>query len=123
MHTNDTILRDDGDGMEHRWGRRKSCRAGVWITAGPGVSGIGRMRDVSISGAYVETQLNLPSSGVITLTVANPDRSPGEHVLASIVRRDREGAGIEWCETPALPICRMLGCRYPCALAPPEESA
>ena len=43
--------------MEHRWGQRKRCRARVYLSAGAGISGTGHVRDVSSSGAFIETTL------------------------------------------------------------------
>jgi len=35
-------------------------------------------------------------------------------LLASVVRKDATGVGIEWCETPSCSICRTFGCSKHC---------
>jgi hypothetical protein len=99
--------------MEHRFGRRSVCGSVVRISAGTGIAGVGRLRDVSLSGAYVQTALDLPLYGLLSLTRATPEES-GIELLAAVVRRDANGVGVEWCETPACSICRIFGCAQPC---------
>ena len=102
--------------MEHRWGERFPCRLTIWIDAGPGTGGTGRLRDVSLSGAFLETALELPLLARIKIGVVREgagDREPA--IEASVARRDRDGVGVEWCETPKGSICKFLGCSTRCA--------
>ena len=107
-------------GMEHRWGRRIACRAAVQISAPAGALGGGRMRDVSSSGAFVETTLALPLFATIAVTMLRDDGHRGTRLDACVVRRATDGIGIEWVETPAGAICPVLGCAEGCAHAAPR---
>jgi hypothetical protein len=109
--------------MEHRWGQRWPCRANVRLVAGPGIGGAGRVRDVSASGAFIETSLELPVYARVGLLVlGNESATHAAEIAASVVRVARDGIGVEWCETPAGSICARLGCATRCAiLAIPRE--
>jgi hypothetical protein len=102
--------------MEHRWGRRIRCGTPVRISCGAGQTGAGRMRDVSMSGAFVETSLDLPLFAPVELAVL---RSHGWDIALSghVVRRDADGVGIEWHEANPGAICPVLGCITPCETA------
>ena len=106
--------------MEHRWGNRRPCRARVFISAGPGMAGMGGLRNVSMSGAFLETALPLPLFAQITVSVVLDDGSRCEEFSASVVRHDAQGAGIEWTDPVAGSICCALGCAAHC---PFSESA
>jgi hypothetical protein len=102
--------------MEHRWGQRKRCRACVYLTAGAEVSGTGRVRDVSSSGAFIETALHLPMHSRVMLNVRGNESATHEvDIAASVARVDNDGIGVEWYETPAGSICTLLGCTTLCA--------
>ena len=102
--------------MEHRWGTRRPCRARVCVSAGGGIAGTGRIRDVSMSGAFLESPLRLPLYAQVAIAVLNDDGS--RHVIeftATVVRTERDGVGIEWCETASGSICELMGCALDCA--------
>ncbi|HWN47809.1 MAG TPA: PilZ domain-containing protein [Steroidobacteraceae bacterium] len=102
--------------MEHRWGQRKRCRARVYLSAGAGSSGTGHVRDVSSSGAYIETTLPLPMHARVMLNVRGNESATHEvDIAASVARVDNDGIGVEWYETPAGSICVILGCTTLCA--------
>jgi hypothetical protein len=106
-------------GMEHRWGQRKPCRARVCASAGAGVAGSARLRDVSISGAFLETALPLPLFAQIAVAILSHDGAThAVEFTASVVRAERGGVGIEWCEPVSGSICRALGCTMHCAAHP-----
>lgn len=97
------------DGMEHRWGRRIACGAVARLSVGAGVSGTARLRDVSLSGAFIETALQLPTFAQLTILVRETE------VQASVVRIEACGVGVEWIEMEQRAICPLLGCKNPCA--------
>ncbi|HKQ30855.1 MAG TPA: PilZ domain-containing protein [Burkholderiales bacterium] len=83
--------------MEHRWSARKPVTGNVVVEC-PRVGLIrATMRDVSLSGMFVETgpmvlPLNAPVSVVFSLS---PSKSGDDHCLqAMIVRHTTKGAGI-----------------------------
>lgn len=107
--------------MEHRWGIRRPCKARVSVLAGSGLHGVGRLRNISMSGAFLETALPLPQYTQLTIAVLRGDGS--HHLLefpAVVVRHDADGVGLEWCDPNPGKICHKLGCGVECALAPGE---
>jgi hypothetical protein len=103
--------------MEHRWGRRRPCRARVRVSAGGGIAGVGGLRNISMSGAYLKTTLTLPLFAQIAVAVVCEDGSSLREYTATVVRRDLDGVGIEWTETAAGSICEVLGCGATCPFA------
>jgi len=103
--------------MEHRWGRRRACRARVFVSGGNGVAGVGGLRNVSMSGAYLETDMSLPLFARIAVSVLLDDGSKCDEFTATVVRREAHGAGIEWTEPVAGSICGALGCAAHCSFA------
>lgn len=102
--------------VDHRWGARIPCRAHVRISAAAEVTGAGRVRDVSSSGAFIETTLTLPVNSRVTMWVlGNESATRAIEITAIVVRVERDGVAVEWCETPAGSICTVLGCTTRCA--------
>ncbi len=102
--------------LEHRWGERIACRALVRMSAGAGIAGPGRVRDVSSSGAFIETALALPvNARVVMWVTGNESATRVVEIFASVVRAERDGVAVEWCETPEGSICSVLGCATRCA--------
>jgi hypothetical protein len=101
--------------MEHRWGQRMPCRAHVQLSADAGFSGAGRVRDISSSGAFIETALALPVYTRVTLVMlGNASATRTVEIIASVVRVDRDGIGVEWYETRDGSICDVVGCTTRC---------
>lgn len=100
--------------MEHRWGWRRPCRARVSVSSGRGIDGPGRLRDVSMSGAFLETPVPLPMFAQIEITVLCDDGTRCAGCSGTVVRRALDGVGIEWTEPVAGSICMRLGCGATC---------
>lgn len=110
--------------MEHRWGQRIDCRAHVRITAGENLSGTGRVRNVSTSGAFVESKFPMTEGSRVTLLVmGNESAARAVEIPAIVVRVERDGYAVEWCETPAGSICAKVGCTTSCGAMgkPPRD--
>jgi PilZ domain-containing protein len=99
--------------MDHRFGRRYSCGTRVTISAGEGIAASGRMLNVSLSGAFVQTALDLPLFSVVAIK-KNCEGANGVELHAMVVRKDTGGVGVEWCESLDCSICRTFGCAQPC---------
>ena len=106
------VSRRDAVFMEHRFGQRFRCGTAVRLSSGDGVTGGGRLANVSLSGAYVETALDLPLFALIEIATERRDHEV--EMRGSVVRKDSRGVGVEWSETPARPICRIFGCTKQC---------
>jgi hypothetical protein len=84
--------------MEHRWGRRVATDVDVRIFADPASAGWGRLRNISVSGGFVETALRIPVLCTLCLTAPATDSRDEYLVRAIVVRNTADGVGVEWCE-------------------------
>ena len=84
--------------MEHRWGQRTSVDVVVRLIGSPGAIGMGRLLNVSATGAFVQTELQLPPLTPVRVeSIAGP--LPASHPCAGrayVVRQVSTGVGIEW---------------------------
>jgi hypothetical protein len=87
--------------MEHRLGSRHATDVDVFLrTWGSTVSARGRLRDLSVSGAFIATLLPCRPLLHVTVQIA-PDGRPrrsGPLLEGQIVRLSEGGIGIEWAE-------------------------
>jgi hypothetical protein len=86
--------------MERRWGHRRQINRFVRLRMRNGLQGFGRIRDVSISGAWIATGLpaTLLSYVQVGVTAIRKGRKTVARVEGLIVRLASHGFGIEWCE-------------------------
>jgi hypothetical protein len=86
--------------MEHRWGHRREINRFVRLRLRNGMRGFGRIRDVSISGAWIATGLpaKLLSYVQVGFTAMRKGRKTVTRVEGLIVRAANQGFGVEWCE-------------------------
>jgi hypothetical protein len=86
--------------MEHRWGHRREIDRFVRLKTRSGRQGFGRIRDVSISGAWIATALpaKLLSYIEVGFTAIQKGRKTVARVEGLVVRLASHGFGIEWCE-------------------------
>ena len=105
--------------MEHRCGQRVPIDAPVRLNAWPRF-GRGHLRDLSVSGAFIETDLELPLLGLVEVEVQVADagmRCGGAlqtHVIpACSVRWDRSGIGVEWLELAPVAITALIAGHAP----------
>jgi hypothetical protein len=89
--------------MEHRWGRREATDVAVYFVANSGTAGTGRVLDVSLTGAYLETLVSLRLLSVIYLKLDAKASTAGKTqcIAATVVRSDGRGVGLEWYESTA----------------------
>jgi hypothetical protein len=88
------------------------------VSAGSGASGLGQLKNLSMSGAFLETAVPLPLFAQLAIAVLRDDGTT--HPLeftAVVVRRDENGVGIEWCEPYPGSICGALNCGIDCGYA------
>lgn len=85
--------------MEHRWGHRVPVDMDVQPICRPRTVGTGRLRNLSISGACVQSALALPALGMVRVVAAWPEKAVGRAgIRACVVRTDPAGLGLEWSE-------------------------
>jgi hypothetical protein len=89
--------------MEHRWGHRQSTDVAVRFVALPATIGTGRVINVSLSGAFMETQVPLRLLSLIYLEPFGEVRDDDlmSRLVASVVRQTPIGVGLEWCDSTA----------------------
>ena len=102
--------------MEHRLGSRHAIDLDVYLrTWGSTVSAKGRLRDLSVSGALVATQL--PCRPLLHVTVqivhAGRSRRNGMSIEGLIVRLEEGGIGIEWDELQPELLTQLLLVQQP----------
>jgi hypothetical protein len=86
--------------MEHRWGHRRDINRSVDLATRSGLVARGRLTNVSISGAFVQSPLpvSLFSYVQIQFTAMLNGKRAATAVEGQVVRKDSTGFGIEWCE-------------------------
>lgn len=84
--------------MEHRWGVRHSLDLSVRLDGRPQQLTFARLKNVSCSGAYVETRTPLPTLSRVWIELDWDRRDDSRRIAAYIVRTDQRGVGLEWCD-------------------------
>jgi len=103
--------------MEHRWGKR--CRVDLHMSLRVGGETIvARVRELSLSGAYLATAVEVGAGHSLSIELAGGELPP---VLAWVVRRDANGLAVEWQEFAPWPIALMLETATSSAAEDPPE--
>jgi hypothetical protein len=86
--------------MERHRGERHSTDVMVQFFTRPGTVGVGRVLNVSATGAFMETErpLRLLSLLYLEPTGPVPATSSAGRIAATVVRCTPTGVGLEWCE-------------------------
>lgn len=96
--------------MEHRWGTRVELDAPAELATGEGVSSDGRVRNASLSGAFVETTAKVTLLSRIAL---RPLVTGGTWLDACVVRVESTGLALEWLEPGLHPVSALLAVGRP----------
>lgn len=107
--------------MEHRWGIRHLLDVYVRLE---GLPGFARLRNVSSSGAYLETRAApaLDSHVLLELRCGLGKDGGRCRVGAYVVRRDERGIGVEWCEFAPQPILALITSAWKAADVPERRA-
>jgi PilZ domain len=101
--------------VEHRGEDQIRCKARVRLSTQRGITGTGRIRDISASGAFIETQVPLAAGMQLDLFIlGNETAKDVVERSATIVRVASDGIGVEWNSTPPCAICSAIGCTVRC---------
>jgi len=89
--------------MEHRWGRRQPTNLMVRFCAMSGITGVGRLLNISSTGAFLATTARLRPLSLVYLEPAAATfwGIQSRRIAASVVRQDALGVGVEWCDAAA----------------------
>jgi PilZ domain len=88
-----------GNGLEHRWGERVGVNIPVRVSAPAIARAGGCVKNLSLSGAFMESDCELRLHALIKVRIDLPPPTSRTAVLeAHVSRKLNEGVGIEWCE-------------------------
>jgi hypothetical protein len=82
--------------MEHRWGHRHAADLTVSFALKSGKRGVGRVLNISTTGAYLQTDMDLRILTLIDITIIDGAVSRIAPFTACVMRRDESGVGLEW---------------------------
>jgi hypothetical protein len=97
--------------MEHRWGKRVTMDAPIRLTAAhlSWVSRSARLRDVSLSGGLIVTEVDLRILSQLLVIVRAPRPTEQASVIgAYVTRKYQSGIGIEWCDFAPPTVVELL---------------
>jgi hypothetical protein len=97
----ETPVRPAWSNMEHRCGDRRPANFAVRLILPPREVLLGRIRDISLSGAFVQTYRELPPLSRILVdfrTVVGAAAPALRRIEGYVVRNGKTGVGIEWAE-------------------------
>lgn len=101
--------------LEHRWEEQFRCRARVRLSTERGMTGTGRIRVISASGAFIETLFQPGLAARLHLYIlGNETARDVVERAATVVRLATDGIGVEWNSAPTRAICSALGCAVRC---------
>ena len=108
--------------MEHRWGHRREIDKGVRLKLCDGRTGFGRLRNLSVTGAWITTDLpgRLLSVVEIGFTRSEENRRVLTHESGRIVRIAWHGLAVEWVEFAPAGVLALLA--MPAPRQVPERS-
>jgi PilZ domain len=87
------------NGLEHRWGERVRVNIPVRVETADLPAANGRMKNLSLSGALMESDVDLRLHTLIEVTIALPVPSTRTAVIkAHVSRKLEKEVGIEWYE-------------------------
>jgi hypothetical protein len=105
--------------MEHRWGQRFTVDLAVRVAGKPYNVRMGRLVDLSASGAYIQVAAGLRLLSRVQLAITSlPHRHahPTPMIAAFVARTSRDGIGVEWCDYAPQAVVELL--RYVAAHRP-----
>jgi PilZ domain len=82
--------------MEHRWGNRVAIDLRVQMFVDPASTAWGKLRDISVSGGFLETELRVAALSTLRMTVPARGTRGARAVRAIVVRSGDDGVGVEW---------------------------
>jgi PilZ domain-containing protein len=94
--------------MEHRWGWRLRVDLTARVGDATGLMNIARLRDVSVSGAFLETAAILRAFSSVDVQFRTHTGSNSRLLSAQVVRTTPDGVGIEWREFAPHEVARLM---------------
>ena len=94
--------------MEHRWGWRLRVDLTVRVGDATGKMSIARLRDVSVSGAFLETAAMLRAHTCVDVQFRTHLGSNSRPLPAHVVRTTPDGVAVEWSEFAPHEVARLM---------------
>jgi hypothetical protein len=92
-------MSNQGNRLEHRWGERVRVNIPVRVLANLPNEASGCMQNLSLSGAFIQSDSDLRLNTLIEVSIAMPPPSTRTAVIrAHVSRKLKEGVGLEWHE-------------------------
>jgi len=94
-------------GKESRWGDRVRVNIPVQVSANASMGAAGCMKNLSLSGALVKSDVDLRLHALIQVSIKMPSPSPSPSpwpsqraaaITAYVSRKVKDGVAVEWCE-------------------------
>lgn len=108
--------------MEHRWGWRLRVDLTARVGDSAGFMSVARLRDVSVSGAFVETAAILRAFSSVDVQFRTHHGNNSRVLSAHVVRTTPDGVGVEWREFAPNEVSRLME-TYPANALSPERGA
>lgn len=94
--------------MEHRWGRRCSVDVPLWLRYQADQRVQGRMRELSLSGAYIITVARAKVGQSLIIELDAGSTREQTTLAAWVIRQDAQALAIEWQEFAPWPVALIL---------------
>jgi hypothetical protein len=96
--------------MEHRWGQRFDVDILVRVHSRPYAVRTGRLTDLSMSGGFIVTRVDLRELRRLQVSLVLPHRlsQATPMISAYVARRHRDGIGVEWCDFAPQAVVELL---------------
>jgi hypothetical protein len=85
-------------GKDNRWGERVAVNIPVRVSAPAAADVDGCLHDLSLSGALLRADCDLPLHTLIEVSVSLPPAPLAEVLVAHVARKINGHVGVEWCE-------------------------
>jgi hypothetical protein len=116
--------------MEHRWGQRFEVDILVRMHSRPYAMRTGRLTDVSMSGGFIVTSVDLHELRRLQIALVLPHRfhQATPVISAYVARRHSDGIGVEWCDFAPQAVVELVRSpaaksRNPTPFRPPHNPA
>jgi hypothetical protein len=96
--------------VEHRWGKRVPLELTVTLDWGMSKGVVGRLRDVSVSGVYIEGGRLIPLWAEVDVEFQGLTGKQGEwdRVKGCVVRSEPDGVAVEWADFAPRAVRRVV---------------
>jgi hypothetical protein len=92
-------MTDQLNGNGHRWSQRIAVDIPVQVAAHASPAIRGHLKNLSLSGAFMEADHELRLHAYIEISIVLPEMGRNAtRIMARVTRKSRDAVGVEWCE-------------------------